>query len=177
MTERICSVPGCGNPHKGRGFCNKHLIRWRKYGDPHTHLNARDVADRFWEKVDQSADCWLWTATIGIYGYGKFHMEGRPHDAHRVAWLLTHGAVPEDLQLDHLCRNRVCVNPAHLEPVSQRENILRGTAPTALNAAKTHCIHGHELSGANVYHRKDRAGRRQCRECSRIAKRKRPLAS
>lgn len=92
--------------------------------------------------------------------------------AHRVAYEATVGPIPKGLQVDHLCRNRLCVNPSHLEAVTPAENKRRGFSPPAINARKTHCIHGHELAGANVYYRKDRPGRRQCRECERIRKRK-----
>lgn len=102
-------------------------------------MGERTFSDRFWSKVDKSGTCWLWTASIRATGYGQFRVGKRTRDAHRVAWELTNGSVPDGLQLDHLCRNRACVRPDHLEPVTQRENILRGTAPTAVNAVKTHC--------------------------------------
>ena len=83
---------------------------------------------RFWDKVDKSGDCWEWTASRGTSGYGQIRANGRPVVAHRVAYELTHGAVPEGVELDHLCHNRGCVNPDHLRVVSHKENMenLRG---------------------------------------------------
>jgi hypothetical protein len=123
------------------------------------HVAMRDVADRFWEKVRQGHapdECWPWTAgTSGsraAYGVLAFKVKGRTiHKyAHRIAYELEIGPIPEGLEIDHLCRNPICVNPAHLEPVTHRENVLRGEATSAQNARKAHCIRGHLLSGANV---------------------------
>jgi hypothetical protein len=94
--------------------------------------------------------------------------------AHRFAYSVLVGPIPDGLQIDHLCRNEMCVNPEHLEPVTQRINMLRGTGPQAVNAQKTHCPKGHPLSGNNVYAHTVRAtgtpGRR-CRTCNTEAAR------
>lgn len=120
------------------------------------------LADRFWAKVDKSGDCWIWTASRNPKGYGQIAMKpGGPKLAHRVAWELLNGPVPDGLQLDHLCRNRLCVNPAHLEPVDNRTNTLRGVGPTAINAQKTSCTRGHSLADAYVS-----KGMRYCRTCA-----------
>jgi hypothetical protein len=91
--------------------------------------------------------------------------------AHRFAYELFVDEIPDGLTLDHLCRNPRCVNPGHLEPVTQRENTLRGISPVAVNAAKTHCKHGHLLDEANTY--MTNAGSRQCRTCNRLRMRRR----
>lgn len=109
------------------------------------------LEDRFWPKVDASGDCWLWTASRFPDGYGSFSVNGRARGAHRVAYELLVGPIPSGLTLDHLCRNPSCVNPTHLEPVTDRENVRRGHGPTAVNARKTHCIHGHLLDEQNTY--------------------------
>jgi len=127
------------------------------------------VDDRFWAKADRSGGpdaCWPWTASLQNKGYGQFNYGGTMAKAHRVAYILTHGTIPDGMTLDHLCRVRRCVNPAHLEPVSFKTNVLRGIAPVATNAAKTHCIHGHPFDTANTYIRRD-TGSRQCRTCIR----------
>lgn len=113
--------------------------------------------------------CWEWTASrFKSTGYGAY----RGRNAHRAVYRAAVGPIPEGLDLDHLCRNRGCVNPAHLEPVTHRVNLLRGETIVAANAAKTHCRHGHPLAGDNLYVRPDGKGR-DCRECRSAADRRR----
>lgn len=118
----------------------------------------------FWAKVSiQSPDeCWPWLAGKTSSGYGAFWMDWKQMVAHRVAYELVNGPVPEGLQLDHLCRNRPCCNPKHLEPVTLKQNVLRGIGITAICAKKTSCKNGHEFDEANTYlwH-----GDRYCRQC------------
>lgn len=120
-----------------------------------------DLEERFWAKVDTSGDCWLWTASKNAGGYGQFATKHRPMLAHRLAWQLANGFIPDGKQLDHLCRNRACVNPDHLEPVDNRTNTLRGVGPTAINSTKTVCRRGHSLADAYVS-----KGMRYCRTCA-----------
>lgn len=111
-------------------------------------MSKRTASDRFWSKVDRSdADgCWLWTAnTTGASGYGLFHDGARSIVAHRFSYQEANGAIPDGLVVDHLCRVRLCVRPTHLEPRTNRDNVLLGIGPTAINAAKTECIRGHPL--------------------------------
>ncbi|CAM5511642.1 HNH endonuclease signature motif containing protein [Sphingobium scionense] len=124
----------------------------------------------FWSKVIIGDECWVWTGATNSRGYGNF----RSQLAHRVAYQEKVGAIPDGLTIDHLCRNKLCVNPAHLEPVTSKVNTLRGDAPTAINSRKTHCSNGHELSAENVkiVVRGD-GTRRKCRECDRQWKRER----
>ena len=89
---------------------------------------------------------------------------GQLRGAHRVAYELEHGSIPDGYHIDHLCLNHSCVRPDHMELVSQRENTLRGTGPTAVNARKTHCPKGHPLSGDNLYIYPSTGGR-ACRTC------------
>lgn len=128
-----------------------------------------ELEERFWSKADWDINnterCWEWMAYVeqgGGQGYGKFRLGSRMVRAHRLAYELEVGEIPEGMVLDHLCRNRRCVNPTHLEPVTKTENILRGEGPTAVNARKTHCEkHGTLLTprrSANQW-------RRTCTSC------------
>lgn len=121
----------------------------------------------FWSKVraDESG-CWLWTAALHATGYGKFGVWKirRTVGAHRYAYEHLIGPVPAGLQLDHLCRVRHCINPLHLEPVTHRENGLRGVGIHAQEARQTHCVHGHEFTEKNTYRWR---GHRGCKECKR----------
>lgn len=114
--------------------------------------------------VDENG-CWQWTGYIAPDGYVAFWHEGTNRRAHRVSYELHVGPIPEGLTLDHLCRNRACVNPAHLEPVSLGENVLRGNNRAARNARKTHCVRGHRFDQDNTY--MTAKGERSCRACKR----------
>jgi hypothetical protein len=120
---------------------------------------------RFWSKVGFTEGCWIWLAGRFSEGYGAFFFEGQNVGAHRMAYELLVGPIPEGMQLDHLCRSRACVNPQHLEIVTQLENIKRGVRQNA-QRNKTHCTQGHLLIGDNVL---KTAGRRTCRPCRREA--------
>lgn len=122
--------------------------------------------ERFWVKVEKTETCWLWTASLR-HGYGQFwhsYERGRL-PAHRYAYELLMGLIPEGLQIDHLCRNPACVNPAHMEAVTLVENVMRGDGPGAANARAAACLRGHPFDAENTYI--DRRGRRQCRACRR----------
>jgi hypothetical protein len=115
--------------------------------------------------------CWIWTGGLYPNGYGQMKCaKGKVTSAHRVSYLLFKGSIPEDLQIDHLCRNRRCVNPKHLEVVDCRTNLLRGNTIIAANVAKTHCPHGHQYA-----EKRNSSGWRWCMECNRIQMRKRCL--
>lgn len=125
---------------------------------------------RFWSKVDTSGDCWEWTASRSPLGYGQYAIQRKPRGAHRVAWEMLVGEIPDGFELDHLCRNRACVNPDHMQVVSHRENTLRGHGPSATNARKTKCCNGHDFDETNTYITPK--GARQCRACVREAGRR-----
>ena len=105
-------------------------------------------ATRFWNHVDKTNEygCWTWTGYVDPRGYARISVENRPQFIHRFSYELHKGPIPEGLTIDHLCRTRHCVNPAHLEAVTDRENILRGISAVAVNARKTACPRGHPYS-------------------------------
>lgn len=154
--KRPCSIPECNGSGRTRGWCDKHYKRWLLHGDP--LREPLSVADRLWSKVDASGICWEWTAYKNPKGYGHFYRAGRWEKAHRVAYELLVGPIPRGLELDHLCRNRACVNPDHLEPVTRKVNNLRGSSPTSYNARRTECAKGHPFDLS-------RRGKRYCPQC------------
>jgi hypothetical protein len=119
--------------------------------------------ERFSAKVDRSGDCWVWTGSRSTGGYARVWDGKRVVQAHRLSYELFVGPIPDGLYLDHLCRNRRCVKPEHLEPVTNQENQRRGVNP---RSAQTHCKHGHPFDESNTYWRP--SGGRNCRECHRI---------
>lgn len=138
------------------------LIRNRR------NLSPKERAiNRFWRDTKKTDTCWLWLNKKNHGGYGVIFAEGKNQLVHRYAWRLMRGPIERPLTLDHLCRNKLCVNPDHLEPLSSRDNTLRGYNPAANNRRKTHCIRGHLLSGVNLVCEKNRGNpRRKCRICS-----------
>lgn len=126
-----------------------------------------NILDRAFQRYVETDGCWLWTGTVTPEGYGQIsgYIDEifRMLSAHKLIYEAVLGKVPSGMHLDHLCRNRSCVNPAHMEIVTPRENILRGIGPSAVNALKTRCKRGHPLQGENLY--VDRRGKRECRNC------------
>src|SRR5207248_947904 len=125
---------------------------------------------RFLAKIDKTDGCWLWRGERPRGLYGRFKSGGRRVSAHRWAYEHWRGPIPEGLLIDHLCRNPGCVTPAHLEPVTQRTNLLRGDTFQARNVAKTHCPQGHPYDEANTYP-VPQGGGRGCLTCRRIRSR------
>ena len=121
-----------------------------------------NTLDRFNEKfvMEPNSGCWIWTAALYAHGYGAFYYQNRVRLAHRVAYYLFKGEIPEGYELDHLCRVRCCVNPDHLEVVTRRENLLRSPI-TPVN--RTHCPSGHEYTTDNVW--LDQKSGRRCKIC------------
>ena len=132
--------------------------------------NRKNTVDDFKARLVKSpdSDCILYIGTLGYNGYGTFAYDSRFYHAHRFAWEMEMGPIPDGMQIDHLCRVRNCCNVKHLEVVTPRENTLRGDTPAARNARKTHCKRGHEFTPENTRiskhgHRFERI----CRACAR----------
>lgn len=171
MPERTCSIESCEEPAVCRGWCNPHYQRWYAYGDPEAGESLRGAAEeRFWFLVDKNGPlppdaphlggCWLW-------GKGKRYGQIRTDDGghvgvHRFAYELLVGRIPDGLEVDHLCFIPRCVNPAHLEAVTQEENTRRRRSR---HRHTTECPHGHPYNEANTFY--DRFGHRRCRACNR----------
>jgi hypothetical protein len=137
----------------------------------------RDPWDRFWERVVEASEpspngwtgCWVWTGTPRHDGYGRMSIGSRgtqrEHLVHRLSYEWIVGKIPEGLVIDHLCRNRACVNPAHMEPVTNVENVMRGEGFSATHARKTYCPAGHKLAGRNLSKWHLKHGQRKCATC------------
>lgn len=124
---------------------------------------ARPLEQRIAAHIRLDGECWTWTGSLTRDGYGRMSVLDVSKLAHRVTYEHLIGPVPEGLTLDHLCRVRSCVNPSHLEPVTQAVNVARGLN---LNTLKTHCKRGHAFDQRNTYLRP--AGGRACRTCLRL---------
>lgn len=132
------------------------------------NYGTRPAIDRLHDKIVVIGSCWVWLGSLDVKGYARFRDDaGRKVSAHRFSWTHKNGPVPDGLVIDHLCRNRCCCNPAHLEPVTNAENIRRGFVNW--RKFRTHCKHGHEYTPENT---RMVGTERRCRECTRIADRR-----
>ena len=145
------------------------LLKARMFGSTQWAINLRkrmtnySLGELFWARVNKTTGCWLWTGSIRTDGYGQFWNGQRNVKAHRFAYEDRGREIPDGLELDHLCRNRACVNPDHLEPVTHLTNIRRGNSG-APQRARTHCPRGHEYSPENTYTAPGQT-KRGCRTC------------
>lgn len=131
------------------------------------NITPREAA-RFWAKVDKTGTCWLWTASVGNHGYGQMGVAGGVQLAHRIAYALAFGEIPEGLTIDHLCMVKRCVNPGHLEAVSRAENVRRAH-DSGVYYSLAHCPQGHPRT-PDVWRTKQ-DGRHYCAECHRARQR------
>lgn len=120
---KVCSFPGCGKQHYGKGLCNAHYIQQRKGQRLRALRPKLSLEQRFWAKVQKAEGCWEWSASTNSHGYAQISVDGVHRGAHRVSWEFAHGPIPDGMFLDHRCANRKCVNPEHLRVVTASENL------------------------------------------------------
>ena len=172
--KKPCSSEGCEKLAIARGLCPKHYARLRSLGP----LPSKSPEQRFWANVEKSESCWLWRGHLstssrsGSGGYGLLCVSGKKVYAHRFSFILHGGHIPDGLQLDHKCRVRNCCNPDHLEPVTQRENLLRGESPSAKSARRSRCSRGHLYTPENTAFGSKSVRGRICLECRKISNKK-----
>jgi hypothetical protein len=149
-------------------MCQHHYDRARRSGQLAAVPKAT-AEERFWSRIVKGSepdDCWTWTGSRTANGYGHLYVAGRMEYIHRLSFAWHVAPIPDDHEVDHLCRSRGCANWLHLEAVTHRENLLRGMTVTARNAAVTSCPAGHPYDLANTY--VDPSGGRRCRRCAYI---------
>jgi hypothetical protein len=125
---------------------------------------AKDLLYKILNRLVKADDCWVYPPNETT-GYSRIMHDRHRQMTHRAVYEILVGTIPEGLQLDHLCRNRACINPDHLEPVTKQENLARGNGVMAKNARKTHCKNGHEFTEQNIYRPPSRPDRRYCYMC------------
>jgi hypothetical protein len=170
MEKATCTVDGCVRIQRSRGWCDMHYQRVRHHGS--VDLPPRPEPEAlFWSQVDkvgpiksdELGPCWLWLAYVMPTGYSFWQIGRRKTTAHRFAYELVYGPIPDGLHIDHLCKTRSCVRPSHLEAVTQAENNRRAAK---VRGRKTHCPRGHEYAGENLYVTANK--QHACRACKRI---------
>ena len=173
---RLCEVPGCEMRHYSKGLCSRHYFRKRRGASDWMTLPAplpSDPYERMMLFVERDErGCLLWQRSVDTDGYGMLGIGGRPLKVHRLSYEHAYGVIPKGLVIDHLCRTRHCVEPTHLEAVTNEENLQRGRGYRRQNGRYGACRNGHPYTPENTYTNPN-TGKRSCRGCAREQERKR----
>jgi len=169
---KVCEIAECGKPVFSTALCSSHYKRKRRYGDPRKSHRARTFEECFREFAVKGSGCWEWSGPKYANGYSKLTSGRKQKLGHRWSYEHHIGEIPKDLVIDHLCRNRGCVNPDHLEAVTNEENLMRGAGYALRNGMRTACINGHEYTSENTYVH-PRTKEIRCRTCAAIRDKKR----
>jgi len=164
LWQKILHKNGLGSTQrKGKALKIFYIFKQSRYSV------KKSPIERFLPKIKINDNgCWEWTDGTNHHGYGGFNVNNKAILSHRFIYEYYHGMICPDLTIDHLCRNRKCVNPLHLEQVSMKINNERGMSPSGINSRKTHCIRGHQFTEENTIKGK---GRRRCKICTVVSNR------
>lgn len=165
---KACSVDDCEKPAKAKGMCIMHYKRVRNHGTTERLDRKIPKAELFERYVTRTDGCWEWNGPVTTHGYTGL---GRHGLGHRWSYEQQNGEIPESLVIDHLCRNKTCTNPDHLEAVTNQENLARGLGYRLMNGMDDKCVHGHLYTEENTY--TDPQGGIRCRSCQREAEKRR----
>lgn len=125
MVPKICTIEDCDRPCCGRGWCRMHYSRWRRHGDPLAggpFIDPVLTPEKFWSLIPSGPNCAEWPRGIDVNGYGEAIYQGAKWRAHRLAYRLAHGEIPDGMEIDHICHNRACVKPSHLRLATRKQN-------------------------------------------------------
>jgi len=129
---KTCTAPGCEKHVKAKSLCNTHYMRTFRTGTAADPIRAT-TAERFWSHVEKTEGCWNWTANKNSFGYGTMRHDSKLKKAHRISYELANGPIPDGLHIDHICRTRHCVKPAHLRLATPKQNLENLDGPHSHN--------------------------------------------